>query len=316
MSKPPEHWLGADSHPQFEAFDGGAVSFLGPTLNKFLADHHGIVDRETLVNFGVSTFELERFVRHGSLVPVHRGVYRSATHPDSFLGRCLAACLADSELAIGGPSAARLWEFKHTGRPQELYAIVAHNRTPISRGVVLRRSNLLSAEDSTRRSDGICVTTPERTWFDRARDMQDEWFEALTEHVLDNHCAVPTLWSTTLRLSGRGRPGSARVNRVLGQRSSWQKPADSTLEYEVLSTLQGRGINLIRQFRLELPNGSVIHLDGADPDARWGIEIDHVTWHGGRRKAQGARRQDQRPQRPQDGLAGRSGHRSRVGHQP
>ena len=273
------------------------MSFISPALNKYLADYYGIVDRATLVNHGVSAFELERLVRHGTLVPVHRGVYRSATQAETFLGMCRAACLADPELAIGGPSAALLWEFKHTGRPRELYAIVAHNRTPISQGVILRRSNSLSAEDSTRRSDGICVTTPARTWFDRARDMQDEWFEALTEHVLDNHCSVPTLWTTARRLSARGRPGAARVNRVLNERADWQKPADSTLEYQVLSALEDRGIHLIRQFRLELPNGSVIHLDGADPDAKWGLETDHVTWHGGRRKAQDDKIRDRNARR-------------------
>jgi very-short-patch-repair endonuclease len=30
----------------------------------------------------------------------------------------------------------------------------------------------------------------------------------------------------------------------------------------------------------------VIHPDGAIPDIRWAIEIDHVTWHGGRLDAQ------------------------------
>jgi hypothetical protein len=273
------------------------MSFISPALNKYLADHYGIVDRATLVNHGVSAFELERLVRHGSLVPVHRGVYRSATHAQTFLGRCRAACLAAPELAIGGPSAAALWGFKHTGRPRELYAIVGHDRTPISHGVMLRRSNILSADDSIQRSDGIRLTTPERTWFDRARDMQDVWFEALTEHVLDNHCSVPTLWGTTKRLSGRGRPGAARANRVLNERADWQKPADSTLEYQVLSALEDRGIHLIRQFRLELPNGSVIHLDGADPDAKWGLETDHVTWHGGRRKAQDDKIRDRNARR-------------------
>ncbi|RLE23163.1 MAG: hypothetical protein DRJ50_06600 [Actinobacteria bacterium] len=290
-------WLGALRILDSKRFEGDAMSFFGPTLNKFLADHHGIIDRETLVNVGVSAFELERFVDHGSLVPVHRGVYQSAAHPESFLSRCLAACLADTELTIGGPSAARLWNFKHTGRQRELYAIVSHNRTPVTRGVILRRSNVLGSEDSTRRADGIRLTTPERTWFDRARDMQDEWFEALTEHVLDNHCSVPTLWATTKRLSARGRPGAARANRVLGHRAAWQKPADSTLEHQVLSALEQRGIPLVRQFRLELPNGSVIHLDGADPLARWGVEIDHVTWHGGRRKAQDDKIRDRNARR-------------------
>jgi very-short-patch-repair endonuclease len=30
----------------------------------------------------------------------------------------------------------------------------------------------------------------------------------------------------------------------------------------------------------------VIHCDGAIPAARWAVEVDHVTWHGGRSNAQ------------------------------
>jgi len=273
------------------------MSFISPALNRYFADHYGIADRATLVNFNLSEFELERLVRHGSLLPVHRGVYRTTAHPETYLGRCLAACLADPELAIGGPSAARLWGFKHTGQPRELYAVVSHNRTPVCRGVILRRSNVLCPDDSLLREDGIRLTTPERTWFDRARDMRDEWFEALTEHVIDDHCSVPTLWKTTRRLSARGRPGSSRVNRVLSKRAAWQKATDSTLEYQVLAALELRGIQLVRQFRLDLPNGSVIHLDGADPETRWGVEIDHVTWHGGRRKAQDDKIRDRNARR-------------------
>ena len=42
------------------------------------------------------------------------------------------------------------------------------------------------------------------------------------------------------------------------------------------------GFVLVRQFEVELLNGSIIHLGGADPGRRFGVEVDHVTWHGPR----------------------------------
>jgi very-short-patch-repair endonuclease len=69
-------------------------------------------------------------------------------------------------------------------------------------------------------------------------------------------------------------------------RSDWQKPAGSGLELRVLKALEARGIHLERQHPLRLANGTVIHPDGADPAIRWALEIDHVTWHGGRLDAQ------------------------------
>ena len=88
-------------------------------------------------------------------------------------------------------------------------------------------------------------------------------------------------------LARRGRNGSARVNRVLSRRPAWQKPADSGLELKVLRALEARGVRpIVRQFPITLPNGIVIHPDGAIPSIAWAVEIDHVTWHGGRTTAQ------------------------------
>lgn len=68
----------------------------------------------------------------------------------------------------------------------------------------------------------------------------------------------------------------------MSRRSDWQRPAGSGIELRVLRALEQRGIVLVRQFPLTLRNGVTIHPDGADPAVRWAIEVDHVTWHGGR----------------------------------
>lgn len=72
----------------------------------------------------------------------------------------------------------------------------------------------------------------------------------------------------------------------MSRRADWQKPAGSGLELRVLRALERLGIVLVRQHALELPNGLTIHPDGADPAIRWALEVDHVTWHGGRFDAQ------------------------------
>ena len=90
-----------------------------------------------------------------------------------------------------------------------------------------------------------------------------------------------------MRMSSRGRTGAARVERVLSLRSDWQTPADSGLELRVLKALERRGVNpSFVSTRCGSSNGTVIHLDGAVPELRWAVEIDHVTWHGGRFDAQ------------------------------
>lgn len=252
-----------------------------------IAERHGIVTVDQLIADGTTLTTIKHHLRGGMLVRIHHGVLRVATSPDTFESRCAAACAADDELIISGVAAARLWAFRHVWKTDTPIGLVAHDRTPICTGVVLRRTNRLDASDVVDRPDGIRIASPPRAWFDCARDVDDERYERLTEWVLDQHTTLPTLWRLTSRMSTRGRPGLARVHRVMSKRCDWQRPAGSGLELRVLKALEAQGIGpLVRQYPLELPNGVTIHPDGADPAIRWAVEVDHVSWHGGRFDAQ------------------------------
>ncbi len=256
-------------------------------LAHLVARRHGVVTRAELLADGHTRYSIQRSVSNGELVVCHPGVYRVHTSPHSFEARCVAACLTDDQLVVTGPAAARLWRFRHVPAVEVPVVLTDHDRNPLSGPVGVRRSNVLSSEDRVERDDGIVVASPPRTWFDCARDLDDGRFEALTEWVLDQHCSVPTLWRTVRRLDARGRPGLARVRRVMSTRSDWQRPAGSRLELRVLTALERAGLpELIRQHPLRLPNRVLIHTDGALPDLRWAVEVDHVTWHGGRVAAQ------------------------------
>jgi hypothetical protein len=269
-----------------------------PQLMLTIATRHGVVGTDDLLADGISSSTIRGLVRGGVLVAVHSGVYRLATSPDSFEARCAAACLADGESVVTGLAAARLWQFRHTPRPDRPEVLVGHDRRPLTRGVLVRRTNLLEPEDVIIREDGIRIASPPRAWFDCALRLDDTRFEKLTEWVLDHHAGVPSLWRVTRRLSSRGRPGLARVRRVMSQREDWQRPAGSGLEVDVHNALAERGVGpLVRQHTLRLLNGTVIHPDVAVPHVRWAVEIDHVTWHGGRFDAQRDKARDRQARR-------------------
>jgi very-short-patch-repair endonuclease len=262
------------------------MATISPSLAALVARRHGIVTRTDLTTDGYTVEALRWQLSNGVLIPVHKGVYRMATSPDTFESRCVAACLADPLAIVTGVAAARLWEFRHVWRPSLPHMLIGHDRTPITNGVVLRRSNVIDATDRVTRDDGIVVASPPRAWFDCARDLDDARFERLTEWVLDNHSTLQTLWRLTRRLQAKGRPGLARVNRVMSRRADWQKPAGSGLELRVLQALEDRGIELIRQFAIALPDGQIIHPDGVDPAIKWALEVDHSSWHAGRVESQ------------------------------
>lgn len=271
---------------------------LSTELATVVARRYGIVTLDELVADGNSRDVIRRHATSRSLIRCHRGVYRIATSLDTFESQCVAACLADQEAVVTGAAAARHWEFRHVFRPDQPIVLVSHDRSPLRRGIVLRRTNVLEPADWVVRPDGTRLASPPRAWFDCARDLNDERFERLTEWVLDHHATVPTLWQMRRRLNARGRPGLARVNRVLSKRATWQRPAGSGLELRVLNALEARGVHdLVRQHPLTLPDGVVIHPDGSLPEIRWAIEVDHVTWHGGRIDAQRDKGRDRKLRR-------------------
>ena len=274
------------------------MAHLSPPLATLVAACQGIVTARQLLADGWSRNAIRYQVESGGLIGVHDGVYRIATSPDTFEARCVAACAADPSVVVTGPAAARLWDFRHVFRPEVPIVLVEHDRSPIAKGVVLRRTNVLDRSDWVERNDGVRVASPVRAWIDCARDLDDERFERLTEHVLDRFASVPTIWSMARRMSARGRPGMARVKRVLSQREPWQKPAGSGLELKVLKALEARGVTgLVRQHPIRLRNGVVVHPDGALPAIRWAVEIDHVEWHGGRFETQDDKGRDRQLRR-------------------
>ena len=258
-----------------------------PELSARIAARHGVVTTVDLVGDGLSASAIRRAVTARFLVRLHNGVYRLSTNPDTFAARCAGASAADPTSFVTGVSAARLWEFRSVFHAEVPVVTVAHHRNPFARGVTVRRCGDVVSTDFTSRDDGIRLAVPARTWFDCAHDLRDEKFEAMTEWVLDHHCSVEELWAMGRRLARSGRRGSALVGRVMSTRSDWQRPADSGLELRVLAALEAAGIGpLVRQHPIRLANGIWVHPDGADVTARWAVEIDHVTWHGGRLKAQ------------------------------
>jgi very-short-patch-repair endonuclease len=90
------------------------------------------------------------------------------------------------------------------------------------------------------------------------------------------------LFEVARRLARSGRDGTTRFWRVLNRRPAWAKPAESHHEVTLLGALRARGLVLERQVAVTLPTGDVVHLDAGDPARQFGVEVDHVTWHGGR----------------------------------
>ncbi|HWM18882.1 MAG TPA: hypothetical protein VNO51_04295 [Ilumatobacteraceae bacterium] len=219
------------------------------------------------------------------LVPIHKGVYRLGSHDVGFEQTCLAACLACPDLVVSGPSAGTLHKLRNmpTG---SVHLLASTGRVRLS-GVVIHLTTVLTKSDWTSRDDGIRVLRPVRLAADLARFLDDHDLESVIEQLIDRGLvSVPALYACGRRLAGRGRDGSRRFARVLDGRPAWNKPKDSDLEVRLFRALAEHGVVLEPQVSIDLGGGRSLHLDGADRGRRFGVEVDHVTWHGGRLAAQ------------------------------
>jgi very-short-patch-repair endonuclease len=255
-----------------------------------LARHRsGLVTAKELTEHRVVGRTRQEMFETGTLVTVHRGVYRLSSHPETFHQRCHAACLAAPNASISGPTAGRLWQLRKV-YTDEIHVIARH--AIHLEGVTAHRTDLLGPGDSIVRN-GIRTLRPARLLCDLASHLDESNLESVLEQMLDRGMlSIQSARSAAKRFVAPGRPGSLRIGRVLDGRADWLKPADSDLELRVWRSLSARGIRLGRQHPVLLDSGVTVHLDLAAPEILFAVEVDHVTWHGGRLDAQRDKRRD------------------------
>lgn len=225
----------------------------------------------------------------GIIVPVHRGVYRISSHEVTYHQRCTAALMAAPDAVLSGPTAAQMWNLRRVVTDD--VHIIARRSITLA-GVHAHRTDFLRAGDVTERAR-LTVLRPARLLCDLAWHLDDQALESVLEQMLERQLVTVPLVRDLARLfAGRGRPGSRRLTSLLDGRSDWLRPVDSDLELRLWRALTRRGVELQRQHPVQLDSGRLIRFDLADLSLRIGIEVDHVTWHGGRLVTQADKQRD------------------------
>jgi hypothetical protein len=180
-----------------------------------------------------------------------------------------------------------MWKLRRLGigpeddRIDVLFSGPAHRLLP---GTVPHWCHRIDPSDVVERDDGIRLTSAARTVFDLASVLDDERLESVIEQVVhDGLTTIGVLRATGDRLRQRGRKGSARFGRVLDGRPAGLDPVDSDPELVVERAIVAAGLpRPVRQHWIRLHTGEAIRVDFYwEPEAEV-LEIDHVTWHGGK----------------------------------
>jgi very-short-patch-repair endonuclease len=250
-------------------------------LNGWLSTHHGVVTTGAMRTMGFGYGQIRHLIDSGELIPLTRGLYRSAGHPESELQLMSGACLLQPAAVVGFTTAGRHLGFRGMSDPM-VHVLVPHDARLDLPGVATHRCRRIDPVDIIRqRSDGIRLTTPQRTLFDAAALIGVDATESAIEQALaERRCNLELLMATAARLHHPRRPGGDIFVSVLDLRPRWRRAARSQLERRVRQAIEAEGLPDPQvNMPYTLQNGERLEIDLAWPEWKTAVEVDHRFWH-------------------------------------
>jgi very-short-patch-repair endonuclease len=240
-----------------------------------------VVTRAELLGAGVTDRQITRRLEKGSLIAVHRGVYRVGHRAPSVEAAYLAAVLAAGEGALlGGGAAVHLFGLtKGSAPPPE---VITRTQRRIE-GVTTHRSRSLNASDATT-VRGIPVTTVPRTLVDIASRMSVDALAKACHEAGVRYGTTPSALEAVLAR----RPNSAGAKKL--------RQIIHGDVHVTLSKLEARFLELLRNADLPLPvtnrQAGTHRVDCRWPDHRLTIELDGYRFHNSRHSWEQDRRRE------------------------
>jgi very-short-patch-repair endonuclease len=231
---------------------------------------HGVVTREELLRGGVTPDQIKRRLHRGTLIAVHRGVYRVGHGAASREAQYMAAAKACGEQAVlCGRAAAHVWRIlKGSPPPPEVMAPVKR-RVP---GVLTRRRAIDRRQVVTRQR--IPVTTVPRTLVDLAPSLREPALARACHEAGVLYKTTPKQVDAVLRRMPNA-PARKKLERVMN--------GDAPV---TLSRLESRFLELLREARLPLPVTNKVagahRVDCRWPEQQLTVELDSYRHHNSR----------------------------------
>lgn len=248
----------------------------------------GVISLDQSIGLGFTPHQVKYRVRRRIWIPIGRLGYQ-LTDPTGPVDRLrMATALLPSAVA-GRRSAGALHRFPSINADRA--HVLVHSRTThVFPDVVVHRCHDL-ADHHVTISDGLRVTTPERTLVDLAIELRPRHLLWVTDRLIaDGQVSLPGLERVAAEVGRRGRPGTRCIREVI-----------ESLDAGDVSPLEQRGRELLLQtddipsFVSEFPLPWAPHrrFDDAFPGHKLAIEWDSYRWHGQRDRFESDRRRDQ-----------------------
>ena len=242
--------------------------------------HLGIVTRAQLLGAGVSPKQIQDRLCRGLLRAIARGLYAVEGWPLRFEREVLTVERRHPRAVAASRTAARLWPMPGFGSAG-LEFLSTSSRPPHYAGVTIRSTVLLPETDVVTRPDGIVLTSPGRTIFDLANQLDPKALAPVIERaVIGRLLTLRGAEMVIERLDTVGHRGAGELALLLRQLRDGGRFAMSDFERIVLALIEDAGLPTpVRQYPLRSIDGRRINADFAYPEVRIAVEADSRTWH-------------------------------------
>jgi very-short-patch-repair endonuclease len=232
------------------------------------------ISRAQLIVLGFNHGGIARRIQAARLYLIHRGVYGVGPRVEVELGDETAALLAiGPPVALSHESAAHLYGIWKAIPPIVHVAVPGH-RSKSRQGIVVHRSNRLTAADVTTHR-GLPVTTPARILLDLADRHPVRTVERAFDEALARRLVSPAKVRDLLTRSP-GRAGTP----LLGALIDPDRRGGVTI-----GEAEERLLALVRHAHLPDPQRNArigpYTVDFLWPEQHVAVEFDSFTWHGG-----------------------------------
>lgn len=244
-----------------------------------MASNGGVITRAEALTMGMTGATLARRVSSGHLVTVGRGIYvLPGVIRDELT--MLAAATAALNAVVSHESAARLHRLGGLD-PRRISVTVPVRRSNRFLGVLVHQSTDL-AEDEVLEVENLPVTDVPRTINDLAAVLPEKLLaQVLDQAVRRGFTTYPVVALRLESTARKGKPGVAKLRRVLATRLDGHFVTDSVMETRALKVIEDAGLPLpSTQYRppwLRKVNGRV---DLAYVDEEVIVECDSLMFHG------------------------------------
>jgi hypothetical protein len=180
---------------------------------------------------GISTSAIGRMIASGTLIAVHRGVYRVGHAAPVRLGDETSALLAvGDDAALSHFSAAILWGLLAPGSGDgQIHVVAPRERRVSPAGVAVHRSRMLERRDVWTR-EGLPVVSPARALLDIAPVAGDRQLELAVDRGFVARVLTPAHVADILSRAGRHR-GRARLAAMLERQTAGTTMTRSEVDF-------------------------------------------------------------------------------------